>query len=97
MREKDKFYECAINELRRKIDGDARDVVVSLRAFVEATCRDVPSGLPHFWWCGIYLLTNGNPSAGEAQLELAASSSPACSPIPVRPRDGGVCSDCALI
>jgi len=95
--EKDILYERAYRKLARRLNSVSAGSEEALPAFIEATHKNSPTGLPHFWWCGVYLLTTGNPSTGEAQLELAASSSPACSPLPVRPRDGGVCSDCALI
>lgn len=66
----------------------------ALHAFVRTVHQDAPDGIPGFWWCGVYRV------CGEQcmrDLNLAAASAPACSPLPIRPRDGGVCSDTILI
>lgn len=93
MSELDRRYDAALDTLKHKIEAESLKGVEALRAFVEITHKDSPTGLPHFWWCGVYMLGKKNSSR---ELQLEASSSPACSPLPVEPRTGGVCSDCAL-
>lgn len=93
MSELDRRYDAALNILQQRIEADDLKGIEACRAFVEITHKSSPTGLPHYWWCGVYLLHNEN---GSRELRLETSSSPACSPIPVEPRTGGVCSDCVL-
>jgi L-methionine (R)-S-oxide reductase len=87
-------YEPAFNSLKQLIEKDDLKGTAALRAFVDATHKNSPMGIPNFWWCGVYMLSDGKEGS---ELVLAASSSPACSPLPVRRRSGGVCSDCVLL
>ena len=96
---KAELYEAAFQQLEDRLQREGLRGGDALEAFVEVTHREAPAGLPHFWWCGVYLLSaaGSGGGGGDRELALAAASSPACSPIPVEPRSGGVCSDCVLI
>lgn len=87
-------YERVREILERTFRVEKPEGMDALETFVTALHQDSGDGLPHFWWCGIYRLAR--LPAGDRQLELVCGSSPACSPLPVAPRTGGVCSDCAL-
>lgn len=95
MGKKDKLYEKAFNRLKEKIQKEKIRGKNVLKALVETLHQESDTGLPHFWWCGVYLLMKS--VSGQRELTLFAGSSTACSPLPVEPRIGGVCSDCVLI
>jgi L-methionine (R)-S-oxide reductase len=63
--------------------------------WVQEVHASAPKGLPHFWGCGVYFL-DGRASEPRL-LHLLSGSSPACSPLEVKVRTGGVCSDCVLL
>lgn len=84
--------------LHRRIQQRLEQEGLAGRAAVEAAVAELHAdsacGLSTFWWCGVYRVRDAPPGR---ELELVAGSSPACSPLPVAPRTGGVCSDCVLI
>ena len=95
MQEKSTLYEKAFNHLRKRIRDEKIRGEAVLSALVETMHQSAPTGLPNYWWIGVYKLEK--TTSKETELKLVAGSSPACSALPVVPRIGGVCSDCALI
>jgi|GEM_PF-893748 len=63
----------------------------ALRIIVERTKKESETGLSTFWWCGFYIYLKER-----SEVVLAESNRPACSPLPVAPRTGGVVSDAVL-
>jgi GAF domain-containing protein len=92
--EKKDRYARALDCLKALFAQEEPDGDTALERFVTALHREGECGLPHFWWCGVYRV--GRSDEGFRQLELVMGSSPACSPLAVAPRSGGVCSDCVL-
>lgn len=94
-KEKAALYEKLSISFTRRIEEERLAGEAVADTLVHMLHREADEGLPCAFWCGIYRVASGD--AGERRLELWVATSPACSPLPVVVRTGGVCSDCVLL
>ena len=94
-KEKETLYQALYDHVESRLEREGLAGEPAVEAVVRELHKEAEHGLPTSWWCGVYLVRPDE--GGGRQLELLKGSSPACSPLPVKVRTGGVCADCVLL